>query len=177
MIGLRPMTPAFIACVLARRREEAQAELGAELPDDWPSEGEERFLGLRLRQMREDERFQTWCPHAIVLGGQMIGHAGYHGPPGVNANDDPEAVEFGYRIFEPYRGRGYATEAARRLIELAEARAGIRRFVLSVAPDNDPSLAIVRKLGFVQTGQREDKEDGPELVFELRRGSRPVDAP
>jgi ribosomal-protein-alanine N-acetyltransferase len=170
MIELRPMTPEFVAAVLDGRREEAASLLRIELPDEFPSEGEKGFLGLRLRQMREDERFQTWCPHAIVLGGQMIGHAGYHGPPGVNSRHDPEAVEFGYRIFPPYRGRGYATDAARMLMDLAEERASIRRFVLSVGPENDPSLAIVRKLGFERTGERMDEEDGLELVFELTRG-------
>lgn len=171
MIELVPMTPEFIAAVLAGRRTEAAGLLGIELPDDFPSEGEKGFLGLRLRQMREDQRFQIWCPHAVVLGGQMVGHAGYHGPPGVNSRNDPEAVEFGYRIFPHHRGRGYATEAARMLMDLAEKRAGIHRFVLSVAPDNDPSLAIVRKLGFVRTGERMDEEDGLELVFELTRNA------
>jgi ribosomal-protein-alanine N-acetyltransferase len=168
LIELVPMTPEFVAAVLDGRRDEAAALLGIQLPEEFPSKGEEGFLGLRLRQMREDDRFQTWCPHAVVLGGQMIGHAGYHGPPGVNANDDPDAVEFGYRIFPPYRGRGYATEAARMLMDLAK-RAGIRHFVLSVGPDNEPSLAIVRKLGFAQTGERMDDIDGLELVFELKR--------
>lgn len=163
------MTPEFVAAVLSGRREVAGRLLGIELPDEFPSEGEKGFLGLRLRQMTEDERFRTWCTHAIVLGGQMIGHAGYHGPPGVNSTDNPEAVEFGYRIFPPYRGRGYATEAARMLMDLAEERAGIRQFVLSVGPRNEPSLAIVRKLGFVRTGERMDEEDGLELVFELKR--------
>ncbi|HEX2287419.1 MAG TPA: GNAT family N-acetyltransferase, partial [Gaiellaceae bacterium] len=135
----------------------------------FPLEGEKGFLGLRLRQMREDARFRAWCPHAVVLGGQMIGHAGYHGPPGVNSTNNPEAVEFGYTIFPPYRGRGYATQAARMLMDLAEER-GIRHFVLSVGPDNEPSLAIVRKLGFKHTGERMDEEDGLELVFELTRG-------
>jgi RimJ/RimL family protein N-acetyltransferase len=169
VIQLVPMTPEFIESVLDGRREEAAALLGIELGDEFPSEGEKGFLGLRLRQMREDERFQTWCPHAIVLGGQMIGHAGYHGPPGVNSTHNPEAVEFGYRIFAPYRGRGYATEAARMLMDQAEERAGIQHFVLSVGPANEPSLAIVRKLGFTQTGERMDEEDGRELVFELKR--------
>jgi ribosomal-protein-alanine N-acetyltransferase len=169
VIELVPMTPDFVAAVLDGRRKEAGALLGIDVPDEFPSEGEKGFLGLRLRQMREDERFQTWCPHAVVLGGQMIGHAGYHGPPGVNSTQNPEAVEFGYRIFPPYRGRGYASQAAKMLMDLAEKRAGIQHFVLSVAPDNDPSLAIVRKFGFKQTGERMDEEDGRELVFELSR--------
>jgi ribosomal-protein-alanine N-acetyltransferase len=163
------MTPEFVEAVLDGRKEEAARLLRIELPPEFPSEGEKGFLGLRLRQMREDTRYRVWCPHAIVLGGQMIGHAGYHGPPGINSVYDPAAVEFGYRIFPPYRGRGYATEAARMLMDLAEQRAGIRHFVLSVGPTNEPSLAIVRKLGFTQTGERMDEEDGRELVFELRR--------
>jgi [ribosomal protein S5]-alanine N-acetyltransferase len=165
------MTPEFVEAVLEGRREEAAELLSIEVPEEFPSEGEKGFLGLRLRQMREDERFRTWCPHAIVLGGQMIGHAGYHGPPGINSTQDPEAVEFGYRIFPPYRGRGYATQAATMLMDQARDRAGIQRFVLSVAPQNEPSLAIVRKLGFVRTGEQMDEEDGLELVFELMRSA------
>jgi [ribosomal protein S5]-alanine N-acetyltransferase len=171
VIELVPLTPEFIEAVLHGRRKEAAGLLGMELPDEFPSEGEKGFLGLRLRQMREDVRFRTWCPHAVVLGGQMIGHAGYHGPPGVNSTHNAEAVEFGYRIFPPYRGRGYATQAARMLMDLAAERAGIRHFVLSVGPDNEPSLAIVRRLGFKQTGERMDEEDGRELVFELTLGA------
>jgi RimJ/RimL family protein N-acetyltransferase len=173
VIELVPMTPEFISAALAGRRDDAMRILGAELPDGFPAPGESGFLGLRLRQMREDERFRTWCPHAVVLGGQMIGHAGYHGPPGINSTQNPDAVEFGYSIFPPHRGRGYATEAARMLMDQAEERAGIRHFVLSVGPKNEPSLAIVRKLGFVRTGERMDEEDGLELVFELRRDQVP----
>jgi [ribosomal protein S5]-alanine N-acetyltransferase len=169
VIELVPLTPEFLEAALDGRREKAAGLLGIELPDEFPSEGERGFLGLKLRQMREDARYRTWCPHAVVLGGQMIGHAGYHGPPGVNSTHNLEAVEFGYGIFPPYRGRGYATQAARMLMDLAEERAGIRHFVLSVGPDNEPSLAIVRRLGFVQTGERMDEEDGRELVFELTR--------
>jgi len=173
VIELRPMTPGFIEAVLDDRRDEAAAELGVELPEEFPTEGERGFLGLRLRQMRDDDRFQVWCPHAIVLGGQMIGHAGYHGPPGVNSAHAEDAVEFGYMILPAWRGRGFATETSQMLMDLAEARAGIQHFVLSIAPSNDPSLAIARKLGFVRTGQHMDEEDGLELVFEL---TRPGDA-
>jgi RimJ/RimL family protein N-acetyltransferase len=166
LIELVPMTREFIEAALAGRHDQAAALLGIEIPPEFPSEGEKGFLGLRLRQMSEDERFRTWCPHAVVLDGRMIGHAGYHGPPGVNSVENPDAVEFGYRTFPAHRGRGYATQAATKLMEMARER-GIEQFVLSVAPDNEPSLAIVRKFGFVQTGERMDEEDGLELVFEL----------
>ncbi len=45
--------------------------------------------------------------------------------------------------------------------------AGIRVFVASITPDNEPSLAIVRKLGFVHVGEHWDDEDGRELEFRL----------
>jgi [ribosomal protein S5]-alanine N-acetyltransferase len=169
VIELVPMTPAFLQAVLADERDEAAALLEIELPDDFPTDGERRFLATRLRQMREDERVQQWCPHVVVLDGLMIGHAGFHGPPGVNAMQSPDAVEYGYTIYPAWRGRGYATEAARLLMDMAEEWAGISHFVLSVAPDNEPSLAIVRKFGFVKTGEQIDEEDGLEHVFELER--------
>jgi RimJ/RimL family protein N-acetyltransferase len=97
----------------------------------------------------------------------MIGHAGFHGPPGVNGPGAADAVEVGYTIYEPHRGKGYATEAARALIGWARDERAIRHFIASVAPDNVPSLALVRRLGFVQTGTQWDEEDGEELVFEL----------
>jgi RimJ/RimL family protein N-acetyltransferase len=104
---------------------------------------------------------------AVVVDGVVVGHAGFHGPPGVNARDAAGAVEVGYTIFPQHRGRGYARQAALALVDWARREHGIRRFLASVAPGNEPSLAVVRRLGFVQTGERWDAEDGLELVFEL----------
>jgi ribosomal-protein-alanine N-acetyltransferase len=166
MIELRPMTPEFLAALLVNDRERAAKALDVELPDGFPREGGKRFFALRLGQMREDPRFREWCPHAIVLEGRMIGHAGYHGPPGVNALNNPDAIEIGYNVEPSFRGRGYATEAATQLLRLAKDR-GVSHFIASCSPGNEPSLAIIRKLGFTQTGQVMDEEDGLEFVFEL----------
>jgi [ribosomal protein S5]-alanine N-acetyltransferase len=162
------MTPEFLEAALDGRVEEAARLMEVELPEGFPREGAKRFLAMRLRQMREDKRFEQWCPHVIVLEGRMIGNAGYHGPPGVNATEDETAVEIGYVIEPPFRGHGHATAAVVELLRRAEER-GIRHYIASVSPSNDPSLAIVRKLGFVQTGERMDDEDGLEFVFELER--------
>jgi len=127
------------------------------------------FFRLRLGQMKRDPSLQEWLVYAVVLREtrEAVGHAGFHGKPGTNGKQDPEAVEVGYTIYEPFRGRGLATEAASALIGWARKEHGIRRFIFSIAPGNEPSLAIARKLGFVQTGEQWDDEDGLELVFEL----------
>jgi [ribosomal protein S5]-alanine N-acetyltransferase len=166
-LDLVSMSPALLEALLDGRRGEAQALLAAQLPKGWPGEHDQRFLRLRLQQMRHDPEAQRWLVRALVQRRErrVIGHAGFHGPPGAHGLE-AGAVELGYTIFPAFRGRGYATEAAAALVEWAKTH-GIRHFVASVSPDNEPSLAIVRRLGFVRTGEHWDEEDGLEHVFEL----------
>src|SRR4029453_8513593 len=85
VIELRPTTPEVLEAVLDGDRDRAAQALDLELPEEVVREGTRRFFELRLRQMLEESRFREGCPPAVVLEGAMIGHAGSHGPPGVNA--------------------------------------------------------------------------------------------
>jgi RimJ/RimL family protein N-acetyltransferase len=166
------LSPQAIDALLEGRRADAERELDAAIPAGWPDEHDANFLRYRQRQLERAPQAEPWLVRAVILREPvraMIGHAGFHGQPGVNGKQDPQAVELGYTIFEPYRGHGYATEAALALMDWAREQKGVSRFIASVAPANDPSLAIVRKLGFVQTGEQWDEQDGLELVFELVR--------
>src|SRR5215470_2314937 len=138
------------------------------VPADWPDSHDARFLQLRLRQLRADPSRETWGVAAIVSPGrgEMVGHIGFHGPPGVNARRDPEAVEVGYTVFPEHRRQGYATEAVRGLLGYAREQ-GVHRFVASVGPENEPSLRLVRGLGFLEVGRHWDEEDGEELELVL----------
>ncbi|MEX0684134.1 MAG: GNAT family N-acetyltransferase [Dehalococcoidia bacterium] len=143
------------------------------MPTDWPDAHDARFLRLRLEQLLADPAAAEWFARAIVLRADparpTIGHIGYHGPP------KDGAVELGYTIFVPWRGCGYATEAAKAMIEAAKAMIesarsrGVGRYILSIAPENAPSLAIAKRLGFKRTGEQMDEEDGLEYMFELTR--------
>jgi RimJ/RimL family protein N-acetyltransferase len=168
-LDLVSMSPAFMEALIEGRRADAEAVLGAAIPAEWPDEGDLGFLRRRVEQMRKDPDVQRWLVRALVFREEaaMIGHAGFHGAPGTQGLAAGKA-EFGYTVFPAYRGRGYATETAEALMGWAEGE-GIHDFVASVSPDNAPSLAIVHKLGFVQTGDQWDEEDGLELVFELSR--------
>ena len=163
-LKLESMSPQFIAALLSGRRAQAEAIARLALPEDWPGD-DERFLRLRLRQIQEDPSIQPWLMRAIVLRGPdrtFVGHIGFHGRP-----DDTGAAELGYTVFPEFRRRGYATEATRGLIDWALRKHRVGRFLVSISPENDPSLAMAVILGFRQIGEQMDEEDGLELVHEL----------
>ena len=72
------------------------------------------------------------------------------GMTGLNNRDDE--VELGYWIAKPFWGKGIATEAARGLIEVAR-NIGITRITASHFVDNPASGRVLRKAGFVPTGE------------------------
>jgi len=105
-----------------------------------------------------------WQPPVICLTARF---RRFHDPPWAAQLDEyaPGGVELGYTIFAPYRRQGYATEAANALMTWAQAEHKITRFVVSISPQNLPSLALAARLGFHKVGTQIDDEDGPEDVF------------
>jgi RimJ/RimL family protein N-acetyltransferase len=117
---------------------------------------------LRAAQLRENPEHAVWLLRLVVerSSGTAIGYVNFHAPP-----DADGMVEIGYQIVPAARRRGYATEAAHAMWAWA-ARHGARVLRASVAPHNEPSLALVARAGFVQVGEEVDEVDGLELVYE-----------
>ena len=61
-------------------------------------------------------------------------------------------VEIGYWIARPFWGQGFATEAARGVLEVARLL-GHRQIVAGHFTDNPASGKVLRKLGFTPTGK------------------------
>ena len=168
-VELRLLDRVLLAAFVERRADEAARLLEAELEPHWPDPNDEAFLRTRLDDAGEDGS-ASWGARALVTRlptRRMVGHAGFHGPPGVNTLGLARAVELGYTVFPASRGMGYATEAAGSLMHWAQRAHGITQFVASVAPANVESLAVVRKLGFVFVREAHDDADGPEHVYLL----------
>ncbi|MDI2028265.1 GNAT family protein [Saccharopolyspora sp. TS4A08] len=51
---------------------------------------------------------------------------------------------------------GYATDAARTILNHAFGSLGLHRVTAAIGPDNTASLAVVRKLGFIREGTLRD---------------------
>ncbi|MFG2089701.1 MULTISPECIES: GNAT family N-acetyltransferase [unclassified Spirillospora] len=73
-------------------------------------------------------------------------------------------------IAMPYQGFGFATEAARALLDWLLAH-GVHDIVATVHPDNRPSATVAAKLGLCRTG--ETTGDG-EDVWRLPHGASPT---
>jgi RimJ/RimL family protein N-acetyltransferase len=63
-------------------------------------------------------------------------------------------LEFGYRLVPEARGRGYATEAGRAVLELA-AQTFEGELLAMIDPTNQPSQGVIGKLGFTFWKQAE----------------------
>jgi RimJ/RimL family protein N-acetyltransferase len=164
-LELVSMSPEFMRASLDGDVPRATRLIGAALPTDWPSISA-RTMRMRLRQLAADPSEQPWLLRAMILRApktRVIGRIGFHAPPSPRGS-----VEIGYAVEPEHRRQGYAAEAVAAMLDWATREHAIRWFVASVGPTNVPSLALVKRLGFLQTGSQWDDEDGLELVFELR---------
>jgi [ribosomal protein S5]-alanine N-acetyltransferase len=164
---LEPIDPEVIRLLIRGDRAAAQQEAARKFPDEFPTADElAGFLPIQLKRMEDHPHRRGWMARLMVSrDGEVIGHCGFHGPPDIIGR-----AEIGYTVFKPFRGRGFAKEAAEALIQWAFTL-GEERVFASVSPDNGPSLAVIRHLGFVQVGSQEDEVDGLELVFAIERPS------
>jgi RimJ/RimL family protein N-acetyltransferase len=162
-LRLIALPPEAVRGLLGGDRASASRVLGLSLPEAFPAGPDDGFLQVQLRRMEEDPGGRGWCVRAMVRkeDSTVIGSCGFHGPPKAVGR-----AEIGYTVFQRFRSRGYATEAAQGLIEWAR-HTGERTIFASAVPTNGPSLAVLHRLGFRHTGEQMDEIDGRELVFEL----------
>ena len=146
---------------------DAEVILGAILPDEFPTLHDlHGFLAVQLQRMEAAPERRAWMARIMRSpAGDAIGHCGFHGPPELIGR-----AEIGYTVFEKYRRRGYAKEAAGALVRWAFRRRENTVYA-SVSPDNAASLGVVKSLGFRQVGTQGDEVDGLELVFVIDRPS------
>ena len=169
-LELIALSPDFLSASLRDDLEAASRIIGFSVPPDWLET--KWLMELRLAKIRANPALEPWLLRAIGLRETrtMIGFIGFHtlpGPEYLNPYAPPGSVEFGYTIFPAYRKKGYASEAAQALMDWAAREHGVRRFVVSISPANEPSMRLARKFGFRKVGTVIDPEDGVEDIFLL----------
>jgi ribosomal-protein-alanine N-acetyltransferase len=133
-----------VAQAIAVGPEALDTLLGVRSATDWPGPNFVAYLSLLL----VNPAWGRWNWLVVHPEDRMIiGDNGFHGPP-----DPAGTVELGYILVAAYRGRGYATEAARALLAWACLQPEVRRVVANCAPDNRESIRVLEKLGLHRVG-------------------------
>jgi RimJ/RimL family protein N-acetyltransferase len=138
---------------LARRHLEGLAELGRDpevqrftyVPSPW----EEGFERRWLDRYEEGHDEGTRAGFAIVdeASGAFLGLAAL-----VQLDREAREAEAGYIVAPTARGRGIAARALRLLTDWALNELGLERVELRITTDNEASIRVAERCGFVREG-------------------------
>jgi ribosomal-protein-alanine N-acetyltransferase len=125
----------------------------------------EAFLWMRDFAM-EYETDMSWWNYLVIHAEdtRVIGSCGYKGAPGFDA-----MVEIGYEIAEAYQRQGLATEAAQALCDRAFSFEAVNMVCAHTLAEENPSVKLLRRLGFQFIQEMIDIEDGTIWEWHLKR--------
>lgn len=168
-LTLELLAPAALHAIAEGRLDEASRITGCDLTT-FP-EAERGIAAIRLKDLEADSGYWPWSLRLLRLKPDL-GFAGYFNfhtrpDPDYLREIAPGAVELGYFVLPEFRRRGLAEEAALGMMDWAAAAHRIGRFIVSISPENAPSVAMARKLGFARIGGHMDETDGYEDILSL----------
>jgi RimJ/RimL family protein N-acetyltransferase len=105
------------------------------------------FVQLLVNQQQDNPRLKYQLAVVLAETGQLIGSCGIR----QRAVDACEA-NIGYELDPEFWGQGYATEAARAIVEFGFSYLGLHRIWSWCIADNVGSAAVLKKLGMRQEG-------------------------
>jgi [ribosomal protein S5]-alanine N-acetyltransferase len=146
-LNLVPFTLELIDAL--ERRDDAEELVGAAIPDDWPDEELAGLIGLYADWLRDDPSVVGYGPWVVIAraGNIVVASAGFVGKP-----DADGRIELGFGTHTDYRNRGYASEAARALVDWGLAQPDVERVIAKCDPDNYLSVRVLEKIGMQRVG-------------------------
>src|SRR5262249_2692644 len=135
------------------------ALLGAAVPSSWPPGFWDRdamsYFHARLTEGGLPVAgWYAWYAILRACEGNpatLVASGGYVGPP-----SEDGTVEIGYSVASEWRGRGYATEMMRALVERAFATPDVRRVIADVHEANMASQKVLERCGLRRAGDGRD---------------------
>ena len=145
-LELREFVEADWAAVLAYQRDARYLRYYPwtdRTPDDVRN-----FVGMFLDWQREQPRRRFQLAIMLKEGGALIGNCGLR-----RKIDNDWEADLGYELDPAYWGRGYATEAARAMVDLGFRELALDRISSWCIADNTASARVLERLGFRQEGR------------------------
>jgi len=96
---------------------------------------------------------------------EVVGSCAFKTPPTTGGT-----VEIAYFTYPQFEGRGYATEMARKLVELATQAGTVLSIVAHTLPETSASTRVLEKAGLELVAEVSHPEDGPVWRWHRRVG-------
>src|SRR5688500_5119119 len=143
---LRDFVPSDWVAVLAYQQDPLYLRY-----NEWTSRTAEEvrdFIQMFLDQQRQYPRIKFQFAITLKSNGQLIGNCGIR-------RESPETHEadIGYELDPKYWGKGYATEAARAVLQFGFTQLSLHRISAWCVADNIGSAHVLEKLGMRQEGR------------------------
>lgn len=142
---LRPLQSGDAEALTALLQDPTIAQWTNSIPWPYSIDDARSFIASRTQADERGESF-VWAM-CIKETSQLAGTIGFH-----DLHLDRGRAELGYWIGESFRGRGYTTEAAKRVLSWAFETAGFDRIQATYMPGNEASSAVMRKIGMQPEG-------------------------
>jgi RimJ/RimL family protein N-acetyltransferase len=141
-----------------------QPLLHARVPAEWPDDNWEPHVFDYIRKQYADHpETMGWMRYVVLPGDDPV----LIGTVGAGPRKEHE-VEFGYAILKPWQRRGFATEAARTLLNEVFANPTVESVIAHTYPHLQESIRVMEKCGLVADGAGD--EEGT-VRYRLRRAA------
>ena len=167
-LELVSFTPAFVEAVKRGDVRSAEEEIGADVRP-WLMAEPSHLIRLQLAHDGADADGLDPLGWAVVLSSPagdrwVIGSVGVHGPV-----DERGRLEVGHAIDPASRGRGYAAEAVRAVLDWAAMRYGVNRLVIAIQPRLRQIVGRSARLGHARVRRRSPAAAGRSTEAQGRR--------
>lgn len=136
---------------LRDNRDNFEKKYGIILPDDWP-----KFPEAFAKENIANTGISPFCGYLFIeaKSNRLIGNGGL-----IEGKQKNGHVEIGYEIAPAFQGHGFATEAAKAMIDIAFEN-GAKIVLAHTEAVANPSNSVLKKLGMKFTKELPDDELG-----------------
>jgi RimJ/RimL family protein N-acetyltransferase len=131
-----------------------------------------KYMGVRDRdwyEWRVEASQEEWAERGhgfvVVLD---AGSGGFLGRTGLKYWPEFGETELGWVLRPEARGRGFATEAARAVLDRGFENLEVPYITAMIRPGNDASVAVAERLG-MSAGREDELNGDPLVVYSLNR--------
>jgi ribosomal-protein-alanine N-acetyltransferase len=116
--------------------------------------------------LQTSQLWHPWLPYLFLFRPDqaLVGLGGFKSVP-----DSSHQVEIGYSVAPAYQGRGFATSAARQLIQIAFESELVDCVCAHTLAEPNASVRVLEKCGMTKVSEANDSEVGKVWKWEIHK--------